>query len=210
MAERLGNIEKPASERFVNKRKLYVVPLIFSVEDAPAEYVEKFNLYWGQVSQHIVKLESGLGKVSHVYHETIASAGEEGLKVMEKLNPSGCQIVRSMCQCGAVVESAEDRELAEESMDWERCLFMGFMSRKVASMVSEFYLEAARKRYEYIAQRIDETLEADEVGVLFIREGHMVQFPQDIEVFSVAPPALDAIRRWQRDLSSTTGEKGKS
>ena len=210
MAERLGKIEKPEAEQFKGKRKLYLVPLLFCGEGAPSEYVEKFDLYWKEVNQHIANLELGVGKTSHVYHESIASAGEEGLKVMEKLNPSGCQIVRSMCQCGAVVESAEDRELAEESMDWERCLFMGFMSRKVASMVSEFYLEAARKRYEYIAQRIDETLEADEVGVLFIREGHMVQFPQDIEVFSVAPPALDAIRRWQRDLSSTTGEKGKS
>jgi hypothetical protein len=27
----------------------------------------------------------------------------------------------------------------------------------------------------------------------------MVQFPEDIEVFSVAPPALDEIHRWQRE-----------
>ncbi len=60
---------------------------------------------------------------------------------------------------------------------------------------SEFYVEASRKRYEHIARRIDEALKANEVGMLFIREGHRVQFPQDIEVFSVAPPALDEIRR---------------
>ena len=209
MAERLGNIEKPASERFTNKRKLYVVPLIFSMEDAPAEYVEKFNLYWEQVSQHIVKLESGLGKVSHVYHETITSAGEEGLKLVEKLNLSCYQVAEDKCQSGAVLERTEDRELAEESMDWERCLLLGFVSQKVAKMVSEFYLEASRKRYEHIAQRIDETLKANEVGILFIREGHGVQFPQDVEVFSVAPPALDEIRRWQRDRSSRE-EKSES
>ena len=29
----------------------------------------------------------------------------------------------------------------------------------------------------------------------------MVQFPVDIEVFSVAPPALDEIHRWLRDRS---------
>jgi hypothetical protein len=29
-----------------------------------------------------------------------------------------------------------------------------------------------------------------------------VQFPQDIEVFSVAPPALDEIHRWLRDRTS--------
>jgi len=102
-----------------------------------------------------------------------------------------------------VLEATEDKEMSEESIDWERHLLMGFISQKVAQMVSESYVAALRKRYEYIARRIDETLKANEVGLLFIREGHMVQFPQDIEVFSVAPPALDEIHRWQRDRSST-------
>ncbi len=203
MAEQLGKIEKPDAEHFTSKRKLYLVPLIFAGEEAPAEYVEKFNLYWEQVSQHVANLESKIGKVSHVYHESVALTGENGLKVMEKLSPSSCRIAKDKCQSGAVLEMTEDRELAEESLDWERCLLMGFISQKVAKMVSEFYVEALKKRYEQIARRIDETLKPDEVGMLFIREGHLVQFPQDIEVFSVAPPVLDEIRRWQRNRSST-------
>ena len=80
----------------------------------------------------------------------------------------------------------------------------------MAKIVSEFYVEASRKRYEDIARRIAETLKPDEAGILFIRENHMVQFPKDIEVFSVAPPALDEIHRWQRDrLSSTPKEEEK-
>ena len=203
MAEQLGKIEKPESQQFEGRRKLCLIPLIFSGQEAPAEYVEKFNLYWEQVSQHVANLESQIGKVSHVYHESIALAGEDGLNVVEKLNPSSCQIARDKCQSGAVLEATEDKQLAEESMDWERCLLMGFISQKVAEMVSEFYVEALRKRYEHIAQIIDETLKANEVGVLFIHEGHMVQFPQDIEVFSVAPPALDEIHRWRRNRSPT-------
>ena len=202
MTEQLGKIEKPEAEHFTGKRKLYLVPLIFSGEGAPPEYVERFNLYWEQVSQHVANLELKIGKVSHVYHESITQAGEDGLKVIEKLNSSCCQIVKDKCQSGAVLESTEDKELSEESIDWERCLLMGFISQKVAKMISEFYLEALRKRYECIAQRIDKTLKANEVGMLFIREGHVVQFSQDIEVFSVAPPALDEIHRWQRDRSS--------
>ena len=84
-------------------------------------------------------------------------------------------------------------------MDWERCLLFGFLSRGAAEKVSDLYRESAGKRYEYIARRINETLEPNEVAILFIREGHHVQFPQDIEVFMVAPPALDAIHRWLRD-----------
>ena len=207
MAEQLGKIERLDAEHFASKRKLYLVPLIFSGEEAPAEYVQKFNLYWEQVSQQIANLESKIGKVNHVYHESIVMAGEDGLKVIEKLNSCCYQIAKDKCQSGAVLEATEDKELTEEGMDWERCLLMGFISPKVAKMVSEFYVEAARKRYEHIVRKIDETLKANEAGILFIREGHMIQFSPDIEVFSVVPPALDEIHRWQRDRSSADSEQ---
>jgi hypothetical protein len=203
MAEQLGKIEKPEAKDFTSKRKLYLIPLIFSGKEAPPEYVEKFNLYWQQAGEHVANLEAKIGRVSHIYHESIVLAGEDGLKAMEKLSPSGCHVAREKCQSGAVFEATEDKELADESMDWERFLLMGFISQKVAEMVSRFYIEALKKRYEHVARRIDETLKADEAGVLFIREGHMVQFPQDIEVFSVAPPALDEIHRWQRERLAT-------
>ena len=207
MAEELGKIEKPEAGQFENKRKIYLVPLLYSWEGAPTEYVEKFNLYWQQVSEHIANLESKIGEVNRIYHESITIAGEDGLKVLERLNPASCQIAMEKCQSGAQVEVAEDAELTEENMDWERHLLMGFISRKVAKIVSDFFMEASKKRYEYIARRIDETLKGKEVALLFIREGHGVQFPPDIEVFSVAPPALDEIHRWLRDRSSRD-EKG--
>jgi len=210
MAEQLGKIEKPEARDFRSKRKLYLVPLIFSGEKAPAEYTEKFNLYWAQVGEYVANLEAKIGKVSHIYHESIALGGEDGLKVLERLNPSSYRIAREKCQSGAVLEATEDRDLAEENMDWERFLLIGFFSQKVAKTVSDFYEETSRKRYEYIARRIDETLKNDEAGLLFIREGHLVQFPRDIEVFSVAPPALDEIHRWQREcLAAEKKDEGE-
>lgn len=206
MAEELGKIEKPEAESVKGVRKLYLVPLLYASEDSPTEYMERFKRYWEQVSEHIANQESRVGKVNRVYHEQIIFGGDEGLKIMEKMNPSSCEISREKCQNGAIVEATEQVELAYENIDWERCLLIGFLSPKVAQAVSESYLESARKRYEYIVSRIDETLKADEVAVLFIREGHMAQFPGDIEVFSVAPPALDEIHRWLRERPSTGGE----
>ncbi len=202
MAQELSKIDKPEAGSFKQGRKLFLVPLIYSAKDAPPEYVEKFDLYWKQATEHVGNLEAKVGRVDRVYHESISSGGEDGLKAMEKLNPKSCQIARQKCQTNAELEATEDRELVEESMDWERCLLIGFMSSKVAGIVSEFYIEASRKRYEHIGKKIDETLKADEIAVLFITEGHMVQFPKDVEVFSVAPPALDEIRRWLRDRAS--------
>jgi len=205
MAEQLGKIEKPEAEEFASKRKLYLVPLIFSGKNAPKDYVEKYKVYWQQVSEHVANLETKLGKVGHVYHESVFQAGKEGLEAIQKLNADSGRIAGEKSQVGALIEVVEDRALAEESMDWERFILMGFISQKVAQQVSELYVEALRKRYEHIARQISETLEAGEAGLLFIREGHMAQFPEDMEVFSVAPPALDEIHRWQREQLS--GEK---
>ncbi|HEY51688.1 MAG TPA: hypothetical protein G4O20_07800 [Dehalococcoidia bacterium] len=205
MAEQLGKIEKPEAKEFTGKRKIYLVPLLFSGKNSPEDYTEKYRRYWQQVSEHVANLEAKLGKVGHIYHESVYQAGKEGLEAMQKLNTDSSQLAREKSQRGALIEAVEDRALAEESIDWERFILMGFISQKVAQQVSQLYVEALRKRYENIARQIDETLVADEAGLLFIREGHMVQFPEDIEVFSVAPPALDEIHRWQREQLS--GEK---
>ena len=210
MSQELGKIEKPEAASFKQKRKLLIIPLIYSYKDAPPEYDEIYELYWTQVAEHVVNLEAKIGTVSRVYHESISLGGDDGLKIMEKLNPKSCQISKQKCQDGAKLEVIEDKELAEETIDWERCLFIGFLSDKVARKVSEFYIEASRKRYEHISKKIDETLKPDEIAILFIREGHLVQFPQDIEVFSVAPPALDEIRRWLRDRTSAEEPKNDS
>jgi len=198
MVQELGKIEKPEAENFKLKRKLFLVPLLYAGKDAPPEYLEKYKKFWEQVAQQIESLETKIGRVSRIYHESLSMGGEQGLEILEKLNPDSCHIARQKCQNKALLEVVEDREMAEESMDWERCLLIGFLTEKVAKKVSEFYMEAYKRRYEHIGKRIDETLKPDETAILFIREGHTVQFPKDIEVFSVSPPALDEIHRWLR------------
>jgi hypothetical protein len=207
MPEQLGKIERLEAERFKQGKKLYLVPLVYSTEEAPDEYKEKCNRYWQQVSEQLANLASKIGRVNWVYHESIFQSGDDGVKAMERLNPSGYQIAKTQCDNGAIFETVEEEELFEEVMDWQRCLMLGFMSDKVASKVSEFYVEAAKKRNEYIAKKISETLKEDEAGLLFIREEHSVQFPSDIEVFSIFPPALDDIHRWYRDQARLRTEK---
>lgn len=207
MSEQLGKIEKPEAERFKQGKKLYLVPLIYSHKDAPDEYKEKYTRYWQQVTKQLTNLVSKIGMVNRVYHESIFQAGEDGLRATERLNPSSYQIVKSHCDHGATFEAIEEKELFEEVMDWQRCLMFGFISEKVANKISEFYIEAMKKRNEFMAKMIRETLKDDEAGLLFIKEGHSVQFPADIEVFSVFPPALDEIQRWQRDQASLGEEK---
>ena len=207
MPEQLGRIERLEAEHFKQGKKLYLVPLVYSGEKAPDEYKDKSNRYWQQVAEHLTNLASRIGRVNRVYHESIFQSGEDGMKALERLDPGGYQIARNQCDDGAVFEAVEDEALFEEVMDWQRCLMLGFMSDKVAAKVSEFYIEAAKKRNESIATKISETLKDDEAGLLFIREEHSVQFPNDVEVFTIFPPALDEIHRWLRDQARMGMEK---
>jgi hypothetical protein len=207
MPEQLGKIERLGVECFKQGKKLYLVPLIYSGEEAPDEYKEKCSRYWQQVTEQLTSLASKIGRVNRVYHESIFQCGEDGIKAMERLNPSSYQIAKTQCDDGAIFETIEERELFEEVMDWQRCLMLGFISDKVAGKVSEFYVEAAKKRNEFMAKKISETLKDDEAGLLFIREEHSVQFPSDVEVFSIFPPTLDEMHRWLRDQARLGVEK---
>ena len=150
----------------------------------------------------VAKLEGNLGQVTLIYHETVDVEGEEGLKMLEGLNPKSHGMVNDRCKESGSLKCIEVSELLEEVMDWERCIMVGLISEKVAKQVYEAYGEASRNRYQFISKTIDETLKPGDVALLFIREGHLVQFPQDIEVFMVAPPALDEIHRWARDRAA--------
>lgn len=206
MAEELGKIEKLEIEQF-GSRKLYIVLLLFSGTDAPPDYKERLEKYWREVNEQIANQEAKVGKIKRIYHESMSVGGEEGLKIIEQINPLSYLIAKDKFDSGSVFEATELTELADECMDWERCLLMGLFSRKAMETIAGLYEQSSRKRFEYIGRRIDETLQPGEAALLFIREGHMVQFAKDIEVFSVAPPALDDIHRWLRDRSKKIEEQ---
>ena len=206
MSEELGKIEKPLADEFKLGRKLYFVPLVYLREEAEAEYQEKCIKYWEQIENQIGELELKLGKVSKIYHEFISAGGEDGVKAVEELNNRSCQIIKSRLEKGAQLEPTEDGELLTELMDWTRCLATGLQNQKVFTMIYEYYVETSKKRNEHIAKQIDETLKADEIGILLMKEEHQVQFPSDIQVFYIAPPALDEIKRWLRDRQAKEQE----
>ena len=199
MSEELGKIEKPSAAEFKKGRKLYFVPAIYEGKELPSDYLEKLDKYWRQVEDQLNDLELKLGQVDKIFHELIPGSGEEGLKALKNLNERSCQLAERRIEKGSRLEAMEDAELLTEFMDWSRCLSIGLQNQKVLAKVYEAYIEAGKKRNEFISKHIDETLKENETGLLFMKEGHQVQFPSGIEVFYIAPPALDEINRWLRD-----------
>ena len=210
MPEELGKIERPEAAAFKGKRKLYVVPLLYRWPEADKEYSDLFDRYWQDIEKQLDHLAERIGVVKHVYHEGIDESGETALASLERYNPASYNIARSMMESGASLTRIEDRELIAESLDWERFVMMGFTSAKVARTASEHYRDAIKRRYEQIVKQIDESLLPDEAGVLFIREGLPVQFPKEIEVFSVFPPSLDEIHRYLRNRPPEAEESGEA
>ena len=197
MAEQLGRIERPSLEAYRGKRKLLLVPVLALPPDDAEDGIAIVGKYWEQVQTQVTSLELRVGWVKHVYHETLPEGGDEGLKILEASGEQGSYaLAQTRCQAGAVLEAAEDAETLMETMDLQRCLMLPFASPRVAAQLQQWMTDAVRRRNEHFTQRIDETLGEDEVGLLLVGERHHLQFPQDIEVFYVAPPALDEYRRW--------------
>ena len=197
MSEQLGRIERPSLESYRGKRKLLLVPLLAMPPEDAEDGVAIVGRYWEQVGTQVTSLELGIGWVRHVYHETLPVGGEDGLQMLEASGEMGSHtLARTKCAAGAVLEEGEDAETLLETMDLQRCLMMPFASQKVAGQLQQWLGDAVRRRNEHFIQRIDETLGQNEVGLLLVNERHQLQFPQDIEVFYVAPPALDEYRRW--------------
>lgn len=211
MAEKLGKLKKPLAKKFKKGRKLFFIPLIITPHEPKKEYMELFSKYWEEAQAHVKKLEVKLTEVKKIYHELLTSSGEKGTKAIGQMKMGSFAIVKESLNKGASILPIEDEDILLEFMDWNRCLSVGLQSQNVFSKVYQAFIEAQKRRNENIAKQINETLKSNEVGMVLMREGHQVQFAQDIQVFYIAPPSLDEIRRWfQRNEDVAREEKQKN
>ncbi len=198
MSQPMGKIEKPLASKFRAGRKLFFVPLIYTPRQTEPSLITIVNRYWDQVEEQLKNLEERLSGVKKVYHELIPSGGKKGLKAIKAFSEGSHRIVEATLDKGARLRPVEDGELLAEFMDWSRCLSIGLQSQAAIAGVYQSYMEVQKRRNGRIVERIDKTLKSDETGMLLMREEHQLQFPSDIEVFYVAPPSLDEIKRWFR------------
>ena len=204
MVEELGRITRPATANYQGKRKLLLAPLVHLAvppESMPDDGAEILARYWDQVDIQVRAVQNALGSVTHVYHENLPEGGDAGLGYLEATAQGSHKLTAGLVEAGAVLETTESMEILAETLDLQRCLMQPLMSPAVAGRLQEWFGEANHRRYEFVADAIDTTLGEDETGLLLINERHQVQFPGDIEVIYIAPPALDEFRRWLQNWS---------
>jgi hypothetical protein len=199
MAQELGKIERPTAESFEGSRKLFFVPLVYSPTEPPPDYVGTLERYWAGARNQVRRLAERTSPVRHVFHEAIFQEGEEAARTIEQLNRRSHSLIAEFVEGGARIEALEDAETFYEAIDWQRVLMLGPSSRKVIDAALSGYRDATKRRYELMAQRIDQALKPGESAILLMPEEHAIQFPRDVQVFYVAPPSLDEIHRWLRE-----------
>ena len=199
MTQELGRISRPSADQFRGRRKLLLVPLVYGPQTDDPDGAAALQNYWEQAQTQVAALETALGALQHIYHESLTAGGEEGLEQLGATDQRSHRFIHDKCQAGAVLEATENLDVLLETLDLQRCLMMPLASPAVAAKLQDWYSESNRKRYEHIGAQLDATLGEDEVGLLLISERHQVQFPSDIEVFYVSPPALDEFRRWMQN-----------
>ena len=207
MTQELGRIERPSAEQYRGRRKLMLVPLLYSPTQEEPEGAAALQNYWEQMQAQVAALENALGGLQRIYHESITAGEDEGMEQLQAGDRRSHAFIAgkrgpSSASGRAVLEATEDIEILLETLDLQRCLMIPMASPTVAARLQEWYADTNRRRYEHIAARIDETLTEDGVGLLLISERHQVQFPADIEVFYVSPPALDEFRRWLQNWAT--------
>ena len=196
MAEELGRVQRPPASQYDGKRKLLLVPLIYGPQADDAEGAAVLQNYWEQMQTQVEALQEALGGLHHIYHESLTVGGTEGLAQLGTADLRSHSFISGKTESGSVLEATEDMDVLLETLDLQRCMMIPLASASVGSKLQEWHSESNRQRYDHIAANIDSTLGENETGLLLISERHQVQFPSDIEVFYVSPPALDEYRRW--------------
>ena len=204
----LGRIERPEAEGFRAKKKLYCVPSVYPIPDAPDEYSGLVDRYWDEVMRQTEKIEVA-GKIGKIFCESILVRGEEGLETLGKVNEGAVRVIKKKIEEGAILTPVESEEIFGPFLDWANCLRV-VRTREVFSKVLEYFSELSQKRLDHVLKTIVENLAEGEAGLLIMKDDDRakLQFPADIEVFLVTPPSHDDILRWIREKLKDVGAEG--
>jgi len=201
MAE-IGKITKPEVKQYENRKKIYFIKNIYLPQNATDTYKSIFKRYWKEVEEHLGKLEAA-GKVSKIFCESIYMTGEKSMQVLHNMNARLGEIVKKKIDEGALFLPLEDKDIFGAYIDWNNCLMI-VQTSAVYETVHELFKEAVMNRLKHITKVLEENIADTEAVLLIMREEDRkaLEFPDDMEVFPIAPPALDDLEQYIRDAQS--------
>jgi hypothetical protein len=156
-------------------------------EEVWQKHMETVKSFWDSLSRYFEKLEVSNFKV---YQDGMVADGEMGQKILEEGLKSGSrnfEIILKLIKRGAVLVKTEDFALVKKERD--RLVKLTKARTRIEKLIA--YLkyrliknELLRKRDEFIANRINGTLNQGETGIIFIGAYHNIKkrLPEDIQI----------------------------
>jgi hypothetical protein len=156
-------------------------------EEVWKEHIKTVEGFWDAISRYFDTVDvSGV----KIYQDGMVAEGEVGQKIVEEGIKSGSknyEIISSLLQKGAILVKTEDFALVKRERDY--LVELTKARTRIGKLIA--YLkyrliknELLRKRDEFIANRINGTLNQGETGILFIGAYHEVipKLAKDIQV----------------------------
>ena len=177
---------------------LFVVPRMYTqnefrglVSTIPQDFAAKTFEFWSYVED---KLKAFVGKIERVYRDEICEGGEKALAYLSNIDHENFLIVKKLVDSGAVFEATEDSILVAESISWTEAVKYNPLDQISLEMLQE----TIRERDNYVSRRINETLQDEETGILFMKPDRTVNLNASAKVIRMCrfDPA-DYLRSWQ-------------
>ncbi|MDP2277389.1 MAG: hypothetical protein Q8K51_04110 [Nitrospirota bacterium] len=169
-------------------------------EEVWKEHIKRVEGFWDVISHYFDSMDvSGM----KIYQDGMVADSEVGQKIVEEGIKSGSknyEIISKLLQKGAILVKTEDFKLVKEERD--RLLAMTRSKSITLKLIALIKYKLVKnrlliKRDKFIANRIDETLNQGETGIIFIGAYHNIKkrLPKDIQIKEIKD--ADKIREYQ-------------
>ena len=189
----LGSIAKDVSKR----------GMLELGEDIWKGHEKTVEGFWDTIADHFNSIDvSGM----NIYQDGMVAEGEIGQKIVEegvKLGSKNYELISRLLKRGAILVRTEDFKLVKEERDRMLTITQARSIVEKLFAILRYKLVKNRllnKRDRFIVKRIDETLNQDQTGILFIGAYHNIKerLPKDIQIIEVKD--TEKVREYQRLL----------
>ncbi len=170
-------------------------------EDVWKKHISTIDGFWDEIIDYFASVDvSGM----KIYQDGLVADGELGQRIVEDCVKAGSrnyELVSGLLKKGAVLQKTEDLKLVIEERD--RLLSItkarSNLLRIIAFVKYKFAkVRLLRKRDEFIADRINETLKTEQKGILFIGAYHNIKDKLNSDIQLEEIKDARKIRQYQR------------
>jgi hypothetical protein len=172
-------------------------------EEVWKEHIKTVEGFWDVIAHYFGSINVSEMKI---YQDGMVAEGEIGRKIVEEGIKSGSknyEIISSLLQKGAILVKTEDFALVKRERDY--LVELTKAKTRIGKLIA--YLkyrliknELLRKRDEFIANRINGTLNQGETGIIFIGAYHNIIPMLDKDIMIKEIKEIEKIRDYQEAL----------